>query len=33
MDIITIHNINEGEEIFLNYGDEWENGYMNHISN
>eukprot|EP00980_Cylindrotheca_fusiformis_P008203 scaffold1736_cov127-Cylindrotheca_fusiformis.AAC.17 len=33
MEVITLRDIQPGEEIFLDYGDEWEAAWQRHISN
>jgi SET domain len=33
MELVALRDINEGEEIFLDYGDEWEEAWMAHVRN
>jgi hypothetical protein len=33
LDIVAIHDIAEGEEIFLDYGQEWEEAWNRHVEN
>ena len=33
MEVITLRDIQPGEEIFLDYGDEWEQSWQEHLSN
>lgn len=33
MELVAIEHINEGDEVFLDYGDEWEKAWLKHVDN